>query len=374
MVSLFPTDFFVTAAPIAIIGAIYYLVARFRRRGLSRRVHVAFVVTLTILMIWGAYLLVMVATGGGFSRLIYFDWATYFLPVTIGSFSLGWSVVTLWDFRTQSGDVAVRAISRVQAFMALIIVALAMIALSGYGYREHQLGVASNNNIAPERLRTLYHSRFASLDGQVAKRLAVNTATPVDVLQQLAVHDDINVRARVCRHPATPLSVLSVFANGEEQPLRSCVPMHSNASTALLAQLAGDESTNVRQAVAQNPATPPELLLKLSHDSQHYVLTTLVHNKATPAAALAILATSSEKNVRILVAARPDLPLQQQLLLAEDKLSIVRGGLLSKRVVPREVLAKLKNDPDKMIRRRVQEGYDYYERLERLGGKNLQAH
>lgn len=369
MASLHPTDVFITVIPIAIVGVIYYLLVRFRHRGLSRPVHAAFLVTLAILVIWGVYVLVMVSTGGGFSRLIFFDWGIYFLPVTVGSFSLVWSVVSLWEFRTQSVDVAVRVTSRVQAFMALIVVALAVMALLGYGYREYQLGVASNNNIAPQRLRDMYHSRYASIDSEVVKKLASNTATPFDVLQQLAVHEDHSLRRNVCNNPATPLSVLLVLANDEEQYLRGCVARHPNVSNALLAQLASDQSKNVRHTVAQNKATPPEILLRLSRDSEEYVLIYLVYNKATPKAALAILSTSSQKNVRMQVASRPDLPLKQQLQLAEDKFAIIRGALLSKRIVPREVLAKLENDPDDMIRRHVHERYGYYRRLEKQDGK-----
>jgi len=86
--NLLPVHVFITAGPITIIGLIYFLLVRFRCRGLSRPVHAAFIVTLANLVIWGTYQLVVVATGDGWSQLMFIYREVYFLPLQKSGHSL----------------------------------------------------------------------------------------------------------------------------------------------------------------------------------------------------------------------------------------------------------------------------------------------
>ncbi|GMR18233.1 MAG: hypothetical protein BMS9Abin33_0639 [Gammaproteobacteria bacterium] len=345
-------DVAITVVPIAIIGAGYYLLARLRRCGLSKAVHAAFGVTLAMLSIWGAYQLWVVANGDGWSGLIMLDWIFFGVPVAIGSFILIWSVVTLTEYRAQTVAPAT-GVSWTGKNFAIGFISLAVIALLGYSYHDHQLNIASNQNIEPERLRALYNSWYAGVEIKVLRNLAVNKATPVDVLQQLAVHDELWVRRNVCINLTTPMSVLSVMAKDKAWQVRWCVARHPNASEELLAQLANDQSSEVRRSLAYSTTVPTELLMKLSRDSSEHVRTTVAMNKATPVDGLVSLATDSSENVRRLVANRTDLPLKQRLQLAEDKSAIVRDALMHGGNTPIEVLNKLENDPDAKVRQSV---------------------
>lgn len=349
--NLFSSLLFILALPVAVIGLVYYLLRRFRRGGLSRAVHIAFQVTLVILTIWACYLFWVVSSGDGWSQLILVYWFVYFIPVAAGSFVVVWSMTTLAEAKTDS-----RVISGSRRLAVTFLILVAII-LAGYGYKDHKLKLAGNTELEPGQLRSLYHSQYAEIDSNVARRLASNPATPVDVLLELARHDDISIRRAVCSNPTSPLSVLSVLAEDEKWNVRWCVPLQPNVSKALLIILAGDESADVRRSVAQSEAPPPELLLKLCDDSQHYVRMALARNMSTPVEGLIKLAADSNKDVRRLVAPHPALPLEQQLQLTGDPVASVREGLLYKMIVPREVLAKLENDNNESIRHLVKERY-----------------
>jgi len=336
-------DFLITIVPISLIGASFYLLARFRRRGLSKAVRAGYGGTIALLTVWGMYQLWVVARGDGLSGLIMLNWVIFGIPVAMTSFVLIWSVVTL----TQAGP------SRTGKHFAFGFIIVAAIAAAGFVYKDTQLGIAGNPNTEPERLRALYHGWYAGVEPKVLQKLAYNPNTPIDILQHLAKHDELRVRENVCRNQATPTSLLSEMAKSRDWQIRWCVAERPNVSDEILAQLSDDPSDSVRRGLAYNTASP-ELLLKLSQDNSKEVRTTVALNKYTPVEALVGLAKDHHENVRRLVAARTDLPLEQQLQLADDQSAIVRDALLHGGKTPIEVLEKLANDPVEKVRQSVE--------------------
>lgn len=348
-------DILLVAVPIAVIGAVYWLFQRFRKRPLSVAIHWSFRVTLVILTLTGISLLIIVGTGSGFVGLLLFVWVIYFLPATIGVFVLTWSIVTLAQPGQKGGAVTNRVV-------AIGFITLAVVLFIGYIYSETQCRIAGSPNAEPDKLRALYHSQYAKFDEDIARLLARNPATPGDVLLLLAKHGDITSRVNICYNPSTPISILEILASDKETYARRCVPFHKNVSTALLNQLANDPSADVRRSVAGKETAPADLLLKLSHDKSEHVLLTLVQNKDAPQEAVETLMQHKSANVRRMVAARDDLSLEMKLTLADDESKEVRRQLISKLHVPVEVLEKLKDDPDKEIQRLVWDRYRYLRR------------
>jgi len=347
-------DILLIGIPIAIIGAVYWLLQRFKKRPLSFPIRWAFLVTLGILTAWGVVSLFVIATGSGFIRALLLVWVIYFIPVFFGTFILTWSVLTLAQPKT-----AGRGIGR---GFAIGFIALAVLLGMFYVYSEQQCRIASSPVSEPERLRTLYHSWYGKFDDNIARSLARNTATPEDVLLLLAKHGDVTSRVNLCHNPSTPLSILELLAGDKEWRVRGCVIFHKNVSVVLLRQLAHDPSSDVRRSVAGKETSPVELLLKLAHDESESVLMTLAQNKTAPLEAVEILMQHKSAKVRRMLASRDDLPLELKLTLAEDESVEVRRQLISELNVPVAVLEKLKDDPDSQIQQRVWERFRYLRR------------
>jgi len=281
----------------------------------------AFKATFGILTAWGAYLFIVGSSGDAWSGLIFIYWILYVLPVTGVSLVLIWSIAIFVEASNPSSDVVSSVTSRSKIF-AISYISLAVIVLFIYGYHVNQLAVASNTTASPEVVRTIYQSRYASYDKQIMQALASNTASPSDILRQLARHDDISIRRKVayntstpssvlsilsreddvriqrnvCNNPATTLTALAILAEDEKWNVRWCVASKQNLSRALLVKLSGDPSVNVRASVAGNEATPPDVLLMLSNDSHYNVRIRVSTNTSAPAAALVRLENDNNEN------------------------------------------------------------------------------
>lgn len=130
------------------------------------------------------------------------------------------------------------------------------------------------------------------------KALAESVNTTAGVLEQLAQHDNLEIRLAVALNPNTPAYTLEKMA-AEDSIVLSGVAENPNTPPSILEQLAEDKNSLVRSGVARNPNTPVNLLEQLLRDNDH--------------------------NVRQGVAWNPNVP----LLLLEQWIKLVDGSVVS---------------------------------------------
>jgi len=99
----------------------------------------------------------------------------------------------------------------------------------------------SSSEVTSEMLNSLIP--YASTE--MLERMAENSATPLDILEMLALSSDSRVRAAVSENPSCPFSLLEI--------------------------LAADESPDVRHRLAECPYAPMEILESLMEDENCYV-------------------------------------------------------------------------------------------------------
>lgn len=123
-------EIIVYISPSIILGILYFFFAR--ARTLSRPTHAAFRTTLVVLILWPIYVLVSL-----FLRTDHFLFLEGFLfivlciPISFSIFIFFWSVITLFEYWTQSAyvDVEVTARGKTLAFIFLVIEVIIMLVL-----------------------------------------------------------------------------------------------------------------------------------------------------------------------------------------------------------------------------------------------------
>jgi len=349
-------DYGVVLTPIGLIGLIYWLLYRFRKKPMSRAAHYAFRITLVILSVWGIRVLSAV-TRDAFGRLPQLPWVLYVLPVAAASWLLAWACVALV---VPEGDspASRRRIAAAIIFFAAISAAI-------YGFRENFLmGPARDIQTEAGALRALADGQWAKFDVGLLAAVARNEATPPDVLERLARHKDYSVRIMACYNRVATPGVLVALAQDHTHEIRYCVARHSNTPASLLTEMARDPSPSIRAAVAANASAPVAVFTTLSADSNKYVRQAVAANSAAPVEILAKLIQDEDEITRYSVARNPRTPLDLRMKLARDPAVRIRKALLAAPEVPEELLVLLANDENDDVRR----GARYW--LERRGLKN----
>lgn len=101
--------------------------------------------------------------------------------------------------------------------------------------------------------------------------LAVNPATPPEILEQLAIGGSAALLERIAEHPQATRPLLTVLATHAHAEVRSAVADNSNTPEEIVLALARDECADVRFAIAENARTPVPILGLLADDENPYV-------------------------------------------------------------------------------------------------------
>lgn len=123
-------EIIVYISPPIILGTLYFFFAR--DRTLSRPMHAAFRTTLVVLILWPIYVLVsLFLRTDHFLFLEGFLFIVLFIPISFAIFVFFWSVITLFEYWTQSAyvDVEVTARGKTLAFIFLVIEVIIMLVL-----------------------------------------------------------------------------------------------------------------------------------------------------------------------------------------------------------------------------------------------------
>jgi hypothetical protein len=101
--------------------------------------------------------------------------------------------------------------------------------------------------------------------------LAENRHTPYEMLAELALSEDVDVRRRVGRNAVAPEATVRMLAGDARWRVREGVAMNEAAPDDVLESLARDRSVVVRRAVAANPGAPLPLVKALAADANRDV-------------------------------------------------------------------------------------------------------
>ena len=352
LLNVMPLDVLGIAIPILLLAGPYYLLTRRGRKPMSKAMHVAFRVTLAILLVWGASLLWIVAGGDGWSRLALLPWIFGSIPAALVTMVLTWAIAVFNWPEDSPGTLRRR--------VALSVLGLATLAGSMYVYRDAMVyGPASSIQTEAADLHRLADSVWAKYDISVLTKIAYNSEAPADLLQRLAQHADYNVRITVCNNRRTPAQVLELLAEDRELYTRYCVAAHGNASPDLLTRFASDPDESLRYVVASNANTPVPILAQLGDDEKSPVRMQVAANKSTNAETLAKLWRDENEVTRAYVARHPNTPGSLRLQMVNDPSTEVRRALLGMPSDDLEMLALLARDPDERIRKSAQYKIQY---------------
>lgn len=156
--------------------------------------------------------------------------------------------------------------------------------------------------------------------------------TPVDVLEKLAVHSDVNVRVRVAGNPSTPGNLLALF-DGYKSPELTVALVNPNYPIESLLILLEEEDGFYRKSIAMNPALPREILEELIRDSDAVVRQSAALNSSWSSERLESLAVTGDEWVRSGVVDNPNVALGTLLKLLSDEepaISITVSRVLKK--------------------------------------------
>jgi hypothetical protein len=132
--------------------------------------------------------------------------------------------------------------------------------------------------------------------------LVKNPVTSPDVLAELAVYEDSEVRQAVAENLKTPSEVLSGMSSTDDFYVRRRVARNPRTPVAVLTRLAGDQDRVVRWAVAGNPNTPKDLLTGMAEDRDDALRFAVANNPDAPAEILTRLAVDKDADVRLAAA------------------------------------------------------------------------
>jgi hypothetical protein len=92
-----------------------------------------------------------------------------------------------------------------------------------------------------------------------------------DTLEQLIPHASVPMLERIGENPATPLEILEKLAIWDDAQVRAAVAENPCCPLPLMRTLIEDESPDVRFRLAECPHVPIDLLEELAHDDNCYV-------------------------------------------------------------------------------------------------------
>ena len=176
-----------------------------------------------------------------------------------------------------------------------------------------QLCAAGNPYVPPAALAEVVMRDWESInDASIADDAADHPNMPPEALGAMMRHRSYNIRVRASSHPSAPPDALAAFAADPDNDdfLIECLAMNPATPTEVLARLAAHPALGVRGQVAGNPATPPEVLADLAAETgnRYVVRDRVASNPATPPEVLADLAKAHSREPRRRVALNPSTP------------------------------------------------------------------
>jgi hypothetical protein len=212
-----------------------------------------------------------------------------------------------------------------------------------------RLALAAESASPPELLAELAQA------GELAVRRAVaaNPSASPEALALLTADADVEVRRGVAMNWATPVSSRATLASDPDDSVRLHVALSSATPPELLVKLAGDRAIAIRLTLCRYPGVPLEALAVLAQDAIPQIAYSALQNPRLPPQPLEVLAGHPDPLMRCLVAAHPNLPPGRALVLSFDPDERVRQSLAANRFCPAFILSLLARAQSPWVRQKV---------------------
>jgi len=116
-------------------------------------------------------------------------------------------------------------------------------------------------------------------------------------LASMADHEVWFVRRAAAGNRATPMEVLDRLALDKDPSVRWAAAGNTSSSAGTLRRLANDEDWDVRYSAAGNTSTPGDELVRLARDPKILVRFAVVGNESVPESALGVLLKDDSTNL-----------------------------------------------------------------------------
>ena len=166
-------------------------------------------------------------------------------------------------------------------------------------------------------------------DVDVRRSAAGDSSSPPELLERLADDETETVRERITWNPSAPPEALRKLTTLTNQRMRRAVAVHANTPVDALEVLAADSEWLVRLGVAENTAAPPDVLRGLAAEFGA-VGAALDMNPATPPDVMERRIRDGDAYTWARLLENPSLPDALRPLIAEKRCEVRQGGMLGK--------------------------------------------
>ena len=212
---------------------------------------------------------------------------------------------------------------------------------------------ASGNPLISKSVREAILDDFAGDDDLSVRRFVASSIdSPATALMKLSSDTSEYgeyVRTDVANNQNTPEMALKNLAVDSTEKIRDLIANKPNATGIILDILAEDVSVTIRRSVAKHPNSTEFSLNKLAADIDVTVRAFVANNPNSPSELLIRLSEDIEVKVRERVASNPNSPSELLIILAEDIEVSVRRRIASNPNSPSELLISLADDEDQFV-------------------------
>jgi len=187
---------------------------------------------------------------------------------------------------------------------------------------------------------------------------------PNDILMQMAMDKDYDIRVSVAANPAATSVILKILAKDKDYHVREAVAKNKLTDCETLEQMYVDanekgvktyHATPIIERISSNPSTPKYILGKLANQNKDIgnwsknidswsILNNLAGNPSTPSEALDLLISYSNKDIRVTTSMNPSLSIDVLTRSALDNNYYMRAGVARNTSTPDSVLSGLAKD------------------------------
>lgn len=182
-------------------------------------------------------------------------------------------------------------------------------------------------------------------DGSTREQIAANRSTPPETLRNLAGDGYYKIRMAVGSNPMTPKDILEEWMKEGNPSIKGSLASNPSIPLDTLLEWIKSGSSGIKIAIASNAAASPDMLTKLSKDKDSGVLYAVALNSKTESKVLEeFFSKMKSKKIFSAVAANPGTPQSILTRLAEDGDDTVRAKVAGNRRTPGEKLKMLSRD------------------------------
>jgi len=185
----------------------------------------------------------------------------------------------------------------------------------------------------------------------VKKEIAANKNCTGNILRELSIDLDSEVRLAVASNATTSLDVLISISKDKNENIRAAVAANKNCPQFLLEYFCIDSSPLVRLSVSENTNAGPEVLLKMSNETDYDVIDNLYSRKDAPPDLLRTLSVNNFFSD--LLSKNPNTPDEILERIASEGSELDRITIAKRLDCPLTIMPSLALDPSPKVREAI---------------------